>query len=467
MTDTRQLYEEFLRLEEDLDLFHKRIAGVLFWERVRFDFFIKIVRMDSDIQFAPPKKAGSKLRYYLSSIIEILRNPYFIRRKRILFVSTARRLLRDDGFWWDIYTDPIICKLDIPSVSFEYSFLYNHSKPPRTKTLRYLDILDFFGHVLRVLKLTRIELNQPEKQLLVLVQSEFQKRFGVNIDVRQRVLLMLQKRKVRMPMYLALLKRIKPRFALFVPSYGKEDFIEACKILRIPSAELQHGVIHRFHLGYSYEGKDRRKLTYPDYFLTFGEYWKRGIEYPIPPERIIPVGYPLVDEARKKYRNVERKNQIVFISQTTAGEILSKFALELSKSKNFAYNIVYKLQPQECDSWRVLYPWLIDSKVEVIDQRSDVLHKILAESKIQIGVSSTALYEGLAFGLRTFLLDGPGVEYLEELLKSGTVEKIKDVNQLLEQLDVQHTISFDAEFFFKSNAVRAITDFLKKRVSSS
>ena len=59
------------------------------------------------------------------------------------------------------------------------------------------------------------------------------------------------------------------------------------------------------------------------------------------------------------------------------------------------------------------------------------------------------------------------MEYLEELLKSGTVEKIKDVNQLLEQLDVQHTISFDAEFFFKSNAVRAITDFLKKRVSSS
>lgn len=397
-----------------------------------------------------------------------MRNPFLVRRKKILFAGTPRRLLRNDGCWWDIYTDPIINLLKTSTVSIEYSFLFNHFKPPRTKNLRYFDFLDFLSHSMQVLRLTRLDFTQRENQLLTTLQEELKTRFGVEIDVLQRVKLVLEKRKARLPLYQILLRRIQPSFVVVVTSYGKEDFIEACKSLKIPVAELQHGVIHRFHLGYSYEGRNRNKVTYPDYLLSFGEYWKEGIEYPIPSERIIPVGFPLIDDQRTKFASIQRKNQIVFISQTTAGELLSKFAVELSKTKQLPFKIVYKLQPQECDIWKENYPWLIDSDVEVIDTKSDVLHKILAESKMQIGVSSTALYEGLAFGLRTFITDGPGVEYLDALVNSGIVQKIETSDDLLRLFEEEERIgSFDSEYFFKSGATRAIADFLEERIMKS
>jgi len=465
MIDTKILYEKFLSLEKELDLFTTKINGVHFWERIRVDIYIKILKIDAGIPIPGPKKVSSKFRYYLRSITNVGRNPFLSGKKKILFAGTPRRLIRSDGYWWDIYTDPIINLLKESSLSLEYSFLFNHFNPAKTKNLRYFDFIELLGHLQQKLGISKISINEKDKHVIQTIRKKIIDEFGVDIDVSQRVTLMLERRKSRLHLYHLLLKRIKPKLVVVVVSYGKEDFIEACKSQKIPVVEFQHGVINRFHVGYSYEGILRQKLTFPDYLLSFGEYWGKDIEYPIPPEKIIPVGYPLVDEKREKYRNTERKNQIVFISQTTAGAILSKFALELSKKEGNPYEIVYKLQPQECDDWQNLYPWLIDSKVNVIDQKSDILHQILAESKIQIGISSTALYEGLAFGLRTFIVDGPGVEFLDTLVKSGIVKRTSSPDHLLTLLkESEESKSFDIEYFFKSGATKAIVKFIEKMI---
>jgi len=464
MTDTRTLYDKFLKIEENLHLFNQKIDDVYFWERIRFEVFIKLVYSDAGVPITPKTKSRSLLGYYFSSIVNIMRNPLLARKKKFLFVGTPRRVKRKDGYWWDIYIDEIIDSLQGKTISFEYSSAsYSHFAPPKTTNIRYLDFIEFIAHILRILGYGKIKLTLNHRKLLATVRNAIKREFGVDIDIEHRTRLILEKRKSRLWLYTYLLRNLKPKVTVVVVSYGKEDIIEACKSMKIPVLELQHGVIHVHHLGYSYQGNIRRKLTFPDYLLSFGDYWSNYVEYPIPRERILPVGYPLMDEERHKYKNTKRKKQIVFISQQLSGEALSKFALELSKIKGNPYNIVFKLQPQECETWKEAYPWLIGANMEVVDKRSDILHKILAESVAQVGVSSTAIFEGMAFGLTTYLVDGAGVEIFDPLLKEGLVHKAVSPEHLLEHLKEQSSeSSFETDYIFKRGATKSIIEIIKR-----
>jgi hypothetical protein len=42
-----------------------------------------------------------------------------------------------------------------------------------------------------------------------------------------------------------------------------------------------------------------------------------------------------------------------------------------------------------------------------------------SKSSVQLGVYSTALYEGMAAGLRTILFDLPGIEHMDTCLQRG------------------------------------------------
>ena len=77
------------------------------------------------------------------------------------------------------------------------------------------------------------------------------------------------------------------------------------------------------------------------------------------------------------------------------------------------YQVIYKLHQGELVGWKEKFPWLDSSGITVIDHDRCNLYALLAESRIQIGVCSTALYEGMAFGCATYCLDLPGVEIME------------------------------------------------------
>jgi len=260
-----------------------------------------------------------------------------------------------------------------------------------------------------------------------------------------------------LPLYISLIKKAAPNVVVVLVSYGKKTIIEASKNLGIPVVELQHGSISRYHIGYSFPGSNGPKRSFPDYFLTFGEYWKNLVEFPIPENHVISVGFPFFDMERSKYGNEEKKDQIVFISQGTIGEKMSKFAIKLKASKDLNMDIVYKLHPGEYARWKKDYPWLVDSGIQVIDDESEPLYKLLAQSKAVIGVYSTAIYESLGLGLRTFLLDLPGIENMDELIASQSVVKVSSADELRQQLAQLNQAYVKAGLFFKPNSLKNIT----------
>ncbi|MBO7517986.1 MAG: sialyltransferase, partial [Methanobrevibacter sp.] len=214
---------------------------------------------------------------------------------------------------------------------------------------------------------------------------------------------------------------------------------------------------------------------FPDKILSFGDYWKNACPFPIDSENIISMGFPYFEENSKIYmkiaedKNSEEENnektdyqQALFISQGVIGKYLSELAYETASninenndSQNFKF--IYKLHPGEYGTWRENYDYLTKAVDEfenftVIDKSKPQLYELFAKSHYQIGAFSTAIYEGLAFNCKTFIIDVPGVEYLDDLIDKDIVKKVKNSEELINYINNENISiqEYDKDYFFKN-----------------
>jgi len=451
-------HETFETIETDLDLFSIEVDGVPVWERVRFHVFREISRqrgrgqahteIDSDL-FDHLRGIGLWLRN------AVYRNPYLAGEHEVLFFGHARRKLEADGYWWDIYCDPIHKQGELDYVHFESSRLLTHNTPAKTENLRYLELLGFTGTLQRKLGFRKPDISREVVGRLEEAEAEIHEQLDADVDLVTKVRKKLHVRKTTLPLYERLLERTDPELVVVVVAYGRETLIEACKRRGVPVVELQHGVIYDYHYGYSYpEGET--KFAFPDYLFTFGEFWNENVRFPLPDDHVIPVGYPYLEERLSAYDNVERSEQLLFISQGTIGAELSRFALEVHDDDRIDHEVVYKLHPGEYDRWEDEYPWLARSDVRVIDEPEPPLYRLFAESTAQVGVGSTAVYEGLCFDLETFVFDTNGSDVLLPLVEDGTAATISTPDELVREMNREQRRRFDRERFFKPGATENI-----------
>lgn len=457
-------HETFEAVELDHNLFSIEVDNVPVWERVRFSVFREISRQRGRGQ--AHTRINSNLVDHLRGIglwlrNAIYRNPYLADEHDVLFFGHSRRKLEEDGYWWDIYCDPIHEQRDLDYVHFEHPQLLTHRTPAKTENLRYLELLQYTGTLKRKLELRKPNIPEEVVDQLREVEVTIREELDANVDLVTKVRKELHVRKTDLPLYERLLERTNPELVVLVVAYGDETLIEACKRKGIPVVELQHGVIHDYHYGYSYpEGET--KFAFPDYLLTFGEFWSENVRFPIPDDHVIPVGYPYLEERLSTYDDVEQSKQLLFISQGTIGEELSQFALEVHEDNRISHKVVYKLHPGEYDRWKQEYPWLANSDVQVVDEPEPPLYRLFAESNAQIGVGSTAVYEGLCFDLETFVFEADGADVLQPLIEDGVASAIETVEQLVANLHSKNEHRFDRDRFFKPDAVNNVVRELEK-----
>lgn len=466
----KEIVEKIFEMEEELDLFSKRIDGVPFWELIRFEVVSQIAQQKGIYGQAHTKLEIDREYYgqYLLNGIKncLIKNPFFSPQSDILFLGHSRRKFMEDGRWWDVYSDPLIDHLvDTFQCLLEKPYLNAHLSPAKTPRMRYLDLALLIGAVMRKLKLVRFSLTKHDETLLTMIEREIKKRLEASIELKIMVAKKIRGRKSLLPLYSILLKKIRPKIAVVVCSYGLEVFIEACKIRGVPVVELQHGTISRYHTGYSFPSPEGTKMNFPDYFFAFGDYWKDLVEFPIEKNKIVSVGYPFFEMETAKYKNEPKKDQILFISQGTIGARLSKFAVDLKARNDFRWEIVYKMHPGESARWKKEYPWLIGSGIKVVDDDSIPLYKLMAQSKALVGVYSTVVYEGLGLGLPTFLLDLPGLEYMDELVESQAVTVISSPEELVVKIVNTENKAVSSDSFFKPRALENITEALGKVIT--
>lgn len=496
-----ELCDIIFSIEEKYDLNHMIIQDTYFWQLIRIYIYYEIARKIEI--FGSPQQQKVTLFNKIFSFIPFIKNSLFSNplkgknHKDILIFDHPRKV-KEDGEFKDIYTSFLIEELNKKNNNEKHNLKesdekYNGKKHDLKKSndkkhsfeviespylnKHYTKKENYINYNDRILlgsyiykKRNKINFTNFEKEKIANIQKEIKNSFNIEINLFDIIENHILNFKYEYKKYDDLFKKRTPKYVFVVVAYENQAMISAAKDNGIEVLELQHGVISNYHLGYNYPNEIRKIQYFPDKILSFGEYWKNAANYPIENKDIIPIGYPYLEKNIKYHlQNKKEKNQIIFISQGVIGKYLSKTAYEIAKyleNLEDSYSIIYKLHPGEYSTWEENYKYLKKAQkldnFQIIDNNEVSLYELFSKSEYQIGVFSTAIYEGLKFNCKTFVMDLPGVEYLNDLIEKNFLKKIKDSDDFISSLNDLKLNSYDSDFFFKKYEKTFLNKIIKK-----
>jgi hypothetical protein len=468
-TNNKEIINNFQLFEEKFELLSNKDYAFI-WEGIRITVLEELFNKLSIFQNAHDSirikkfevvenfKIFKNVVYSFAQLKSIRYNTYV----NFLFFSNGRRKKDQNNIDWDIHIDPLI---DVSQEEFTYQvfelpYHNNHSKFPKIRNIIYTDYYNLINTSQVKLKIGMLEYFSS-------LEEEFASMFNLKIDITRIALRFVRIFTNGKNNYYRLFSKYQTDIIFIICSYGKEAIICAAKELGIPIVELQHGIISPLHLGYDYP-PNHNKVNFPDYFFSFGPAWGQMAHFPIPQEKIIPIGYQYLNTAVLKLKDVMKKDQVLFLSQGTIGDRLSDFAVNLLDHRPSHVSIVYKLHPGEYLRWRTEYKSLYDASekglITVIDGDNPPLYELMAESKWQIGVNSTALFEGMAFKCKTYIVDLPGIEYVETLIDNNEFFLVQKPEEIEFTYDPE-TLNYHTEEYFSQDTetkFKAAIDFVMK-----
>ena len=455
----------FLEIEKKYDLNNCEIDGIRYWNYIRWEMFRDEVIPDSIINTSSVYKRNiNRFRelYY------ILKRGRIRKNIDVLFFAHERRV-RNGKFYECVYTEEL-SKVYKNSSTFEMPYNERHFRPVNTHDLIYLDryntkaniLYRFYNSFARSI-IEKI-IAEAKSQLRVALQ-EINHKYGCSIDENrwyEQIAFVIIKHRTLYKNYYRLIQKLSPKVIIEVVPYSFERMLinEIAKIQNIPTVELQHGIINDTHLAYKYP--DNVGIPqFPDKIFVFSDYEKeRLILPPISSEEVIVTGFPFFEakvKALKKnneHNMVDSRKTILFISQPTLGDSLIKLAIDLSK-RTGNYRIIYKLHPSEYDDWRENSSELINSGIEIIDNNEKSIYSYFAESDVQIGVYSTAIYEGLGFGLLTLIYKVGPYDVMKTLVDNGYANFVESADDVIEYIDnKKEKTNKSVDEFWKADALQ-------------
>jgi len=462
-----RLWQPFMQMERDLDLYDRRIGGIQYWGHVRATVYARLrsslldTGVDSDLE-SPASRRGvtGKLRTALQAAKNVVwHNPYRSSDADILVFGSSRRKQLSDGNWWNIHYDHILPELRSKYVYFESSTSDQHAfhmQPAKTRHLRYLDLPVFLSGLKHNVS-GDVTLDEAEQRHLESVENRIETTFGTSVGLTSLVRDTVSLYRNYTPFLKQILNRHDPAYVL--TDADSQLLCRVCSDLGIPVVTVQTAVSNRRDPRYHFQVGGPTP-TFGDYYLAWGEYWRTAADYPLPDGRIFSVGYPHQERERERYADVETRDQILFISQPTIGDRLSAFAAELAEM-DVGWDIVYKLHPREGSYWETEYPWLSSADLDIASPRSGTLYELFAASRVVVGVNSTTMWECLGFDVRPFLVPLPGYGEVEFLLDNDLATVVDSPTELASHLsDEVSPVSVDETDLFEPNAMETFSDRL-------
>lgn len=417
--------DKFIDIEEKFEVYSIKVDDVYFWKLIRFELFNDIVRKLNILNEGHPTSGRLKCKRFFLLIKYSLLNAFKRKnvRKRDFLILTHGRKQKCGEKFVDIYLNDIleairekgksVLVIDRPD---HYGRHYGD----------YGDMIYFerVGHIIRegFYRIFPFKIDLPEtEEKLKDIENELNKEFGVFVNLKKMVKKRVFRFKFEKKYFDKLLDSVSPQKVFLVVSYGKEELIASARERGIEVVEVQHGVIDNYHMGYYFPFAIPIPY-FPDKLVLFGEYWKQSVKFPVNSRQIVK-HFGFAKRYRVLAEKVEKKNKILFVSQGSIGSLLSKVAVNFVN--NNQVECYYKLHPSEFDQWRSRYRELskceTNGKIKVIsDQKS--LYDLFEQCRYVIGVYSTAIYESLMCGCKTFIIKIEGYQYMEYLIENGYVK---------------------------------------------
>ena len=449
--------EVFERVERALALDERRIDGIPWWDLARHPFHRTALTALGLGDLEPPPRTThlDGLARGFSVVMNLLRavttrSPRRARKRSVLIVGHPRRR-KVDEHWVDLYVDPLLALLpaDRPVEVLEEPIDFEHRRPAATRGLRYLDALRARA---RWAERRDPGLNAAARDEVRKVAERFEAELGVRLDLEALVALELRRWRARHPRYRALLAALEPEVLLVVRAARQEPLVAAARELGIPVAELQHGSPARGKLNYDYSS-GIAKTTFPDLFASFGRFWTDAVVLPRGDAATEVLGFPWLSAQRARHTHVEKRARLLVLSQRDVASALVAFCVALRARLPIGIEVLYKPHPEDLRRGAGGLEALRSAGVVVVEDPNADLYALQASARWQLGVYSTALYEGIAFGCATFVLRAAGAEQMTRLVDLGLARFVSEPSEV--DLEFSPAAADLEELFAEASPARA------------
>ena len=416
----KDLCEFIWYLEDKYVLLDFEIDNVKVWQYLRMEIYYLMAEELGILE--QRNKSQQSISVLIKNSFSLFKNIFIanpfltLNKHKDVVVFTHNRSKKIEDKFEDIYTQSLVTDLRKSNKSFlcfEKPFQGKHVRE-KDPNVKYQDFI-LLASILYG-KLYRIK-DKDSLGLIRQVEKEIENATNNSIDLISLIKRNVGRYKLGNKLYLSLFNKIKPKVIYSVASYSYlGDMICAAKTLGIKTIELQHGVISKYHMGYSFE-KKQELLYYSDVFYSWGNFWNKSVSNTF--NEVKSFGFQYFRDRIKRYNNKVKENKILILSQTALGEKIMNETLKLVNELS-GFQILYKLHPEEYKMYKKYpsYSKLASNKnLKFVEECN--LYQIMSESKIQIGVFSTALYEGVGLCCNTFLYNLNGLEYMKDLIDSG------------------------------------------------
>lgn len=262
----------------------------------------------------------------------------------------------------------------------------------------------------------------------------------------------------------------RPRIIVIWNTYLNLGVLSAAKDLKIPTVEVQHGVINRYHLGYSFP-KNSSSCVLPDLIFSWGDFWTEEL-LKLGPWNPRSVGFPWFDsfltmrsKSQPQSDDARPLSCLVFSQGAEVSAPLYQFTKDLAQAfPSWSFRI--RNHPHEnLADIQTMFKW--PQNVSFSDSNKVRVYDDLVEHNVQIGVGSTALFEGAALGVYAWVYPYQGYEeYARPLVKLRMAEIINPMN--FEDLSIPPKRCEEVkirDFIFQPDAKQNFWNGIKKFLS--
>ena len=461
MKDKDILIEKFIEFEKRYDLFSLEINNIKIWDFVRFEIYSEIKKQKNN--FIETKKSirSNIIQNIFPILGQILKIFFSIFKykikfdKEILFIGHSRRKY-NSGSFIDIYSDPIIELINEKyEVDFyEYPDNFSHHTPTKYK-VGYLDVLELMTSFYTLG--ANYFINNQDFDKINKLTELINQNFVESVNIKSIILRNLKKYKFSCNRLNSLLDGSKIKLIILVESYNfiNKVLISVAHKKNIYVCELQHGSIGTSHIAYNYAyGQNINSL--PDEIFLWGKYWANRIRIP---SKLSVTGFPYIENHSFNIHHSKINKNILVVSQWTIGY---KLILEINRiaSKLPKYNFYFKLHPLEYKNYNNYLSLSLQKNIIVIKDEYDS-YELFKKCSTQIGVYSTLLVEGIAFGLKTFIIPIQGYEFYLDLINKKYIEILDDYKKInFKNNKINHAENIN--YFWQNNSSKNILARIQK-----
>jgi hypothetical protein len=282
--------------------------------------------------------------------------------------------------------------------------------------------------------------------------------FGLELFSPHFVWMTLRRFRWLKAVYSWLVRRVNPRWVMVADS-GDSALVAAARENSIRVAEIQHGIMDRYHAGYSwtpYATPYREKMPIPDRLFLYGEHWRRELDaHGFWREALRVVGSLRVDRyrRRRRTRETEQDRTILLTTQGIDTDRIIRFVRELfeGSSRLRALRVIIRLHPLYDANANRYREQLADlAGVTILEANEPpATFELLAEADLHVSISSAMHYDALGLGVPTAILPYSTADVIQPLNDAGHAPIIHSAQDAIDLAMQPPTISADvSEYYF-------------------